>query len=218
MPQTNTYNPEIWMESLTRCLKEYVETGFDEAVLDDMNNPVGLQVYTVIMEFPSTEKIISMLPSKQTVVHLEIDDITNRPLGFGKPISNYNYDAIAQEMKPQEVKQHVVNFDLGIWAYDKSGGTTARLRALEILTDLFQGWKAQQRMDEAVDVGDGRIEILMFEGGRFITDKINDIDVYRTVNSSMDVRVFSRDALPDDAQAVPTIESAIQDENLTIPV
>lgn len=91
------------------------------------------------------------------------------------------------------------------------------MRVKETLALLFHGNDAQANLNAAVNDGDGTIEILNFTGGRFITDRINDIDVYRLIDSSLDVRVFSRRPLVA-TPVVPSIEEIIADDSLvTLP-
>src|ERR1041385_4098412 len=151
MPQTNTYNPEIWLESTTRALKEYVDNAFSAA-------------YEVIMEFPSTEYILKMVPLEKTVIHFEIDTVDPRLIGFGLVAGTFNYDSTNHQAQPQEAADVRINCDVGIWASARSGGTTSRMRAYETLSRLFQGKYAQDALTAAVSTGDGTIEILNFTG------------------------------------------------------
>jgi len=203
--QGNVYNPEQWLLSTTRALKEYAETFFNSA-------------YEIIMEYPGTEVVLKMMPLEKTLVHFEIDTIEERPLGFGRSIGDWNYDDTTDPAhptaNPQEARVHVINFDVGIWSTDRSGGTTARARAKQILSLLFLGGLAQDNLDAAVNAGDGRIEILTFTGGRFLTDRINDVDVYRMVDCNLNIRVYSR--TPKFEVPVETVDEVIQDENLDI--
>lgn len=202
MTQTNVFNPDDWLLSTTRAIKEYAQSMFNSS-------------YEIIMEFPSTNAMQKRMPISKTIVHFEIDAIDERPIGFGGVFGNYNYDSGAKVSKLQEAGLHVINFDCGAWASDRSGGTTSRMRVKQILTLLFQGMLAQQRLDDAASVGDGRIEIVNFTGGRFLTDTINDVDVYRLTDCSLDLRVYSRTPLAL-ATTIETVEGIDQDENLEI--
>lgn len=210
-----TYNPEIWMESLVRTLQAYVQQGFDNAVRDNNGDPVGLEVYNIIMEFPG-ESIdnVKTLPLKKTIVHFEIDDPQTRVVGFGDNIFNDNFDEVESTVKPQEARLHTVNFDVGIWSTDTTGGTTARMRAYQILNSLFSGSQATAALRAFSDGGDGPIDILSFAGGSFATERVNDINVYRTIGAELEVRVFSRTLLP---PAEPAITGVTVDE-ITIVV
>jgi hypothetical protein len=223
MTQSNWYNPEIWLESTMRALHEYVGTGLNQAVIDPVStNPVGLYdpdtnpsgPYEIIMEFPTEEAMRARVPLVRSIVSLELDAIENRPVGFGRGVTKSNYDPLAQTINEQEAGWHQLNFDIGIWSSDRSGGLTSRMRLLQILTNLFQGRLGQRALDKAVDNGDGRIEIIRFTGGRFITENVNDVVTYRSVDGELEVRVFSRTPLT--AEAAPTIEQIDQAPDLSI--
>jgi len=207
------YEPEIYLESTVRCLKAYVEDGFLKSVVDDTQTYAGDEVYEIVMEYPSTDEILRFVPLGKTVIHFEIDDMDNRILGFGENVFNYNYDDVLQQEEPQNASEHRINFDVGIWASDRSGGITSRLRAYQVLRNLFQGGLAIEKLRAATNAGDGELDILQFESGRFLTDRINDLNVYRTINSTLVIRVFSR--TPKEIIR-PTIEEILQDENLSI--
>ena len=214
MPQTNTYNPEIHMESLSRCLKEYAEDGLHRSIRDQAGNPSGNALYDVVMEFPGTEISGMKVPLEKTMVHFAIDDVEDSVVGLGDNIFAWNHDPIADTVDPQEASQHVVNFDVGIWSSDRSGGITARLRAQQTLVRLFLGSIAQARIREATHGGNGCLEILRYSGGNFATERINDVDVYRMMGAELVIRVFSRTPIAD--EPFPAIESIVQVPGLTI--
>lgn len=196
-----TYDPENWLTSLTRSLKEYAEVGFDS------------QLYVVTMEFPGTEANPLKPPFEKSLIHFASDDIIGMELGFGDNIFLENYDPINETVQPQEARQHNINYDVGIWTSDLSGGTTQRMRAFEILADLFQGSRARTNLWNATSAGDGGVEIIKFTGGRFITETIDDNVIYRLVDCEMEVRVFSRTKKGDPE---PAVTDVIQAPGLTI--
>lgn len=200
------YDPEIYLESATRCLKEYVEDGFNNAISDGQGDEAGLQVFTIVMEFPSDEMILDLLPNKQSMIHFELDEIQDYILGFGDNTAVSLYDPVLHTVTQQEGRRHQLNFDVGIWSWDKSGGTTARLRARQILTNLFTGSQATNAMRAFTDGNDGQLEIINFSGGHFTTEAVNDVRVFRQINSTLEIRVFSR--TPN-----PIIEPSIEDIN-----
>jgi hypothetical protein len=210
---TVTYNPEIHLESATRSLKDYAERGFDVAVQDINSNDSGLEVYEVMMEFPSDEKIREMIPFKKSVIHFELDDIQDYLLSFGMNTAKLVFDDVLKETHEQEGRRHILNFDVGIWTWDKSGGTTARLRARQTLTNLFSGAQAITNLREASDGGDGQLEIISYTNGHFMTEFINDIRVFRMINSTLSLRVFSRTPNP---IITPSIEDIQQDWELVL--
>lgn len=199
--QTFTYDPENWLISAMRSLGEYVKEN------------VGEEFYNVIFEFPSAETLNYLVPQNRSIIHFEIDDIENKVVGFGDNIFRYNYDAATGTVKPQEGREHFLDLDVGIWSWDKSGGTTSRLRAYQVLTDLFNGARAYRRTFEETTHGDGGLEIQSWTGGRFLTEQVNDMLVYRTVDATLRLRVYSR--TPSGA-AEPAIVEYEQDPDLSI--
>lgn len=191
-----TYNPEIYLESATRELLAYAENGFNSAVKDNNNNNAGLNVYEIVMEFPSDEQIRSMIPNAKSLVHFELDDVQNFILSFGDNTARSVYDSVLHTVTEQEGKRHIFSFDVGIWSWDKSGGTTARLRASQILNTLFTGSQAITNLRASSDGGDGQLEILGYTGGQYISEYINDVRVFRMVNATLRIRVFSRTPTP----------------------
>jgi hypothetical protein len=218
-----TYDPEIFLESLMRELKKYVGTALNNSVRDSSGNPVGLYnpptntngIYELVMEFPTPESMRTKVPLPRTVIHFEIDAIDHRWVGFGDQVKRLNYNSTDQTVSPQEAGWHRINFDVGVWTSDKAGGTTARMRAMQTLRFLFHGKLAQQAFDASAKGDDGRIEILHYMGGRFITETINDVLTYRTVDGTLELRVFSRTPLYLSPPA-PAIEEIVQDPNLLI--
>lgn len=201
MAQTK-YDPEHWLETTVRGISDYVK------------NNINTRIYDVIMEFPGTLLDAKTLPLSKTIIHFELDDMPEKPLGMGDNIGALNYDAETQTVNPQEAGEHMLNFDVGVWASDASGGTTQRLKARQMLSFLFRGSQAFQKMKAATDNGDGFIEIIRFTGGSFTTENVNDQRLYRLIGCSLEVRVFSRTPLLDTAG--PAIEEILQAPNLTI--
>jgi len=220
------HDPETWLETCVRGLKDYAEIGFQGSVLDSNGFPVGEEVYEIIMEFPSTENLLKMLPLSKVVIHFEIDDIDDRILGFGEGHHRLNYDPVLEILKPQEAGEHRINLDVGIWCSSRSGGVTARLRAYQTLKNLFYGALAIDKLRNATTqyIGgqsEGGLEILEFTGGRFFQETINDIQVFRMINCQLVIRCFSRTPV---SLTIPTIEEItivpelIIDDNLQLPM
>jgi hypothetical protein len=200
MAQT-LYDPEHWLETVVRGIKDYV------------TNNINTRIYDVRMEFPAPALETEKVPLSRTVIHFEVDATPERPLGFGDNVGDWNYDPVLG-VKPQYARVEEVNFDVGIWAWDASGGTTSRMKARQELANLFGGTNGMQRLADATNNDDGKIEILSFSGGRFVSDTINDVRVYRMVDCSLDVRVYSRTPIP--VETGPTIEQVVQAPNFTI--
>jgi hypothetical protein len=82
---------------------------------------------------------------------------------------------------------------------------------------LFGYPSSVEALRQFSDGGDGSIEIVQWSGGMNAQDRVNDIRVYRAMNMTLDVRVFSRSPLPTDSSLADTvIEDIIQQPNLTI--
>lgn len=196
------FSPEQWLETTYRCLKEYVEAN------------INTRIYQVVMQFPAPQISVMKMPPKKTIIHFEADEIADRLIGLGDNFFALNYDNVTKTTNPQEAREMRLNFDVGIWSSDASGGLTARMRARQILMLLFGGSLASENLKEATDGGDGHLEILSFSGGRFVMDMQNDFRLYRMVDCSLEIRVFSRTPLL--PEGGPAIEEIFQDPNLTI--
>jgi hypothetical protein len=108
---------------------------------------------------------------------------------------------------------------VGIWTSDRAGGKTQRLRAYQNLIRLFQGKLAFDDLRDATlrtDAGefDGCLEIFGFTGGRFITETVNDIILYRLIDCQLVIRCYSRTSPL--RPPLPTIEEIFQDPELII--
>src|SRR5438874_8777116 len=113
---TAVYDPEKFLESTSRVLKDYVEAN------------VNTRIYNVIMEFPGADIDSGQLPLQKTIIHFELDDIDSKPVGMGSGMFADNYDSVLQQITPQYASVHRLLWDVGIWASDRSGGTTSRMR------------------------------------------------------------------------------------------
>ena len=201
--ETYLYNPELWLESSIRSLEEYLQRGFDQAI------------YEIYLGFPAAGEINRRMPFRRTLVHLEIDDIDDRILGFGE-VTTDNYNPDTGTVRPQDANEHRIDLDIGAWADDASGGTTARLRAYQILTTLLHGPLATRSLFDATENGDGGLEIIEFNGGRFLVERVDDLPVYRIVNCTLTIRIFSRSPLTISPEET-AIQEILQNQNLWIP-
>jgi hypothetical protein len=200
-----SYDPEKYLESTVHDLKNYVESGFNT------------RIYQIVMEFPGAYLDASEMPMRKTIVHFEIDDIRDEYTGFGIEPMRADYSEDETTVQGRWAGMHHINFDVGVWASDDSGGTTSRLRAKQILTQLFGYPSSVEALRQFSDGGDGSIEIVQWSGGMNAQDRVNDIRVYRAMNMTLDVRVFSRSPLPTDSSLADTvIEDIVQQPNLTI--
>lgn len=188
------YDPYKWLPSLFRSLKEYIEGGIDKSV-KHFTDDIGLQVYEVIFDFPASRLAPDKLPFRNgdgnavTLIHLVIDNIDNRPLGFGSGefkesiYAGQGGDYIVSE----EAEAHEITFDVGIWASDESGGSSSRLDAYQALDSILSGPSAQEACESAT----GGIQIMSFAGARFFTEAVNDIRVYRVADIELVTFVYS---------------------------
>jgi hypothetical protein len=203
---TEVYDPENFMLSTSRVLKDYVEAF------------INTGVFEVIMEFPGAVIDQGLLPLKKTVIHFELDDIDSKPVGLGDGMFADNYNATDETITPQYASVHKLLWDVGIWASDRSGGTTQRARARQMLEFLFgRNNGGIERLREFSDNDDGVLEITDFSGGRFLIDTSENDQkaLYRMVNCQLEIRVFSRTPLSM-ASPIPTIEDHTQVPDITI--
>ena len=200
---TEIYDPEHWLESTVRTIKDYTE--------ENMNT----RIFDVVMEFPGSIIDADKQPIKKTVIHYALDAIETKPVGFGDGMFADNYDP-AYGNFPQYAEVHRLTFDVGVWASDRSGGSTSRMRARQQLAYLFgMNGGGAVKFGDFSDGGDGRIEVLSFTGGRFVLDTSgNDFRLYRMVDCMLELRVYSRTPLP--TEHLPTIEEIDQVPNITI--
>lgn len=173
-------DPNEWVTTLFRGLKDYILKNTDA------------DIYNVIGNFPPTELFTNRQPFDKTIIHFEYDDIRNPTFGFGDNVVDSIYDDTAKTVIPIEAKIHIANFDVGIWASERSGGDTARMLAYQKLNDLFTGTLAYRSLRDSRG-----IEIVSFDGGNFIQEDIDDITVWRVSGATLVVRVFSRTSPPE---------------------
>jgi len=195
------YDPEHYLESTVRELKNYIEAN------------VNTRIYQVVMEFPAANADSFKMPVRRTIIHLELDAQDDRFVGFSDRPMSEEYNATAKTVTPRWAGWHQLNFDVGVWASDDSGGVTARLRAKQILQQLFGYPSSVQALLNFTDGGNGAVEIVRYTGGAFAQDRIADVRLYRMINSDLEVRVFSRTPA---GTPGPSIETITQSPNLTI--
>jgi hypothetical protein len=180
------FDPESWLETAVRGVKDYAEQALNGS-------------YEIVMEFPTQEFDSRTTPWDKTIVHFAIDSQDDYALGFGSEPTVWNFSEAEQGVFPQWGAAHRINFDVGVWATDASGGLTSRLRAKQYLHDAFGLPQGVMLLREATDNDDGKLEIISFSGGRNLIDTVNDFRVYRMVDCNLEIRVFSRTRMPDEA-------------------
>lgn len=212
--QTHRYDPERWLETAVASLEEYVQNRIADymGVPYDEINPES-NLIEVVMEFPTDLSIRREIPLPNTVIHFAIDDVESRPVGLGDNVFEQNYDPVLKNVEPQEAHQHTINFDVGIWVSDEGGGMSARLRGLQLLHLAFSGSRAGNLLHSETSAGDGGLEMIRFSGGSLITERVNDLRIFRLTGAELVIRVFSRTPKP---LPEPAVDSIIQQPDLTI--
>lgn len=175
MPQT-LYNPDKYLTSAVRALADYVNNAFDDDIVK------------LVEGFPVPDAWKT--PIEQVVVHLELDDDEPRPVGFANGgFTREKYVAATKTTSWEEATAfHLLNFDVGIWAFQEAGGYSARLEVQETLKRLFTG---SQAMLDVAALTNG-VNVVSFSGGRHITDEINGQPVWRVVDMTLIVEVCGR--------------------------
>lgn len=192
----STYDPENPYVTLWRSLIAYIQAS------------IGTNVYEFVPSYPRPDDVAKRMPLKKTLIHFEVDDIENRRLGLGDGVVDAAYDDPAFTIEEHEGNAHIVTFDIGVWASHETGGPHARLQARQHLDRLLHGPSAQRACLAATD----GVDIIEFTGGRNLTDTISDIPVFRTVDLTLRVRVYSRKRLTPQT----FIDDILQEPGLTI--
>ena len=185
-------DPDNWLPTFFRALKTYVESKFN------------LDAYEIRFGFPNE---VDKLPLEKTIIHFEIDDIESIVIGMGDQQYQAIYDDIAVTITPYEIQCYQVLMDMGVWATANTGGSTARLVGSQTLLSALAGPFNFKWIRNHVGV-----EILEIQGGSFVIEEVNDIEMYRVVDIAMRLRIFARNILV----AQSYIESFTQDQNLDI--
>lgn len=186
-------DPDRWLESLVRALKNYIDSNLSD-------------VYEVVTEFPAGDALARLPKTERTVIHFEIDDVDDVVFGMGDNFVDDIYDESNVLVTGIEALCKRVRFDVGIWASHQSGGVTARLRAYQHLSRLLNGSQAYKRALQH------DFEILEFTGGTFVREEVGEIPVFRVVAATLVLRVYPRAF----ADPVTFVEEVEQDQNLEI--
>lgn len=193
------YDPDNWLVSTTRVLGSYVN--------DTLADP---DVH-VEMDFPDTRNLPKENPLPYALIHFAQDDERDPTLGFGVP--GVEVLDLTDPANPtstvHEAAMHDVNFDVGVWVSADMGGATKRMQLVQSLKAMFATAGGRQAFNDAT----GGLNVIAFDGGRNELDRINDLPVWRALDMTLVVRVFSRHI---SAQAVPVPTDIPLGENLTI--
>lgn len=176
MAQTNKYNENKWLTSTWRALKEYI--------LDELGSVAS--AYEIILGFPESDDLARLVPDRKIIVNFEIDNIQPDLIGFGEGVVKYT-EIAGGMFEPREARRNDLNFDIGIWASDLAGGITSRMDAYERISNMF----ATPSRREYFRAETNGIQILNFDGGRGLVDKVADVRVFRMVEIELVLRVYS---------------------------
>ncbi len=206
------YSPDNWLLTLHRALVDYISDEINKYVKSNLNVNSGLLLYEIVMDWPEADDLAKYMTLEKSIIHLVIDDIESTKLGFGTDVVNgaetLQVAPLPDFVKWQQARSHVVNYDVGIWASDKTGGSTARLAIRQMLDFILGGDYARRKLSAATN----GIQIVRFSGGTFATEQINDIRIYRVLDLELVVRVYSRAMLADQV----ITEDIVQAPNLAI--
>lgn len=195
------YDPDNYLTSSTRQLGAWTADQFN-----DMPELAG--VFTLEMSFPDTTRLTRETPLPLLLVHFELDDDPDLVLGFGQPGEEV-YDEDAGTSLLSEATLHRLNFDVGLWASAEAGGATKRMEARQALKRLFGSVTGRTAFNEATE----GLQVVSFEGGHDILDRVNDLPIWRTVGATLVIEVFGR-ITPEAGVQVPL--SVEQEQHLTI--
>jgi hypothetical protein len=195
------FDPVEWLVTATRSLGSYVTSKVNAATTD------------VEMSFPDTRDWTKDTPLAKSLIHFEQDHMDSPVWGFGNPGKEVFTESPDGGVTPakwrvDEAQRHELNFDVGVWASAESGGATSRMRLVQLLANIFTVASAKQAMYDAT----GGLWVVSFTGGRNEIDRINDLPMWRALDMTLILRVFSKH--PGVDEVVPDV--AAQDQELTI--
>jgi hypothetical protein len=144
----------------------------------------------VEMDFPDTRNWTKQQPLDKILVHFAQDHEDSPVLGFGVPGVGVfdDSDPANPTAGIHEAAQHILNFDVGVWVSAEMGGATKRLEVVQALKNLLATQGGKIAFNEATD----GLNIVSFDGGRNALDRIADVPVWRALDMTLIVRVFSR--------------------------
>lgn len=195
------FDPDDWLVTTTRSLGSFVS--------NNLNDPDVI----VEMSFPDTRNMQKETPLDKVIVHFEQDDITDPVLGFDVPGVDVvdTTDPITPTYAKHEAMQHLVNYDVGIWVPAVLGGATKRMQLTQALKNMLTTATGKK----AFNVATGGLWIESFNGGRNELDRINGVPIWRALNMTLVVKVFSRH-IPATPFLVPGDADFKQNPDLTI--
>lgn len=185
----STYNPDNWLISMQRALAAYVKSEIDK-LINVGGDDKGLEIYDVVFDSAEADDIPRYVQEKKTVIYFTLDDIDHRLLGMGDNLVNAteNISGDPDTVTWEEGQAHLLNYDVGVMATDVSGGATARLQVMQALQQILNTTVGKKKLWEDTE----GVQVIRFQGGRFIRDRISDVRVYRVIDAELVVQVFSR--------------------------
>lgn len=198
-----SYDPNDYLLSTQRSLKAYVEDQL--ATLTSTQGAVE-----VINSFPVTDDWSLKSPLEKAIVHFEVDDDPDMVLGLGVPQVIETIGVGETTATVSEPALHELNFDVGIWTSAQSGGTTKRSQIRQALFGIFGPGGGRVAFNEATD----GVVVVSYGGGADVTDRVNDLPIFRTTQITLVLSVFSRHVAP--VNIVPLVTGFDQQQRLSI--
>lgn len=199
-----TFDPDNWLVSGTRELQDYVTAYIATNLPDDYED------VSVEMSWPDTEHWTKETPLAKSIIHFEQDDANSTVLGFGTPGVDV-FDEVEGTFELHEAAQHLVNYDVGVWVSAEGGGATKRMQLVQALKNCFVPAGARIELNETT----GGVNVISFNGGQNHIDRINDLPVWRAMNMTLIVRLFSRH-VPSTPEVIPTIFTQTEDLSINV--
>lgn len=199
MSQT-IYDPANWLVTMTRALEDYAKAAFDP------------ELYTIQMSYPVIADLANGQPLDKVLIHFERDAVDSPVWAFGIQGQDEWTDPSHETgtFRVIEAQRQLVNYDIGVWASADAGGETYRMMAVQMLHNLFGPAGAKVKFNTVTE----GLTLRSFTGGRDATDRINDLPVWRTMDMTLVVEAFSKEADPPEGDWVP--EGFILHDNLDI--
>jgi hypothetical protein len=175
----SVFDPDNWLTSMMRSLKAYMEVNLADN-------------FDLEMAYPDVTAMVKNVPLPKTLIHFDVENPDAQFFGLGDNIVADEITA-GDTLVEHEATCYVVTLDLGVWAFVETGGPTSRMEAMEQLTTMFSGPQARAACMTATN----GVEVLDngMSGGRFLTDSIDDIPVFRVTDMSLRIRVYARKKL-----------------------
>lgn len=196
------YDPDSYLVSSTRQIGAWVT-----AKLGELDALAG--VFDLEMSHPDTTQLAKSTPLRKLLIHFELDADPDLVLGFGKP-GMPEFDEDEGTVLFSEATLHRLHFDVGLWASAEAGGATKRMEARQALANLFGSVTGREEFNLATE----GLQVVSFDGGHDVLDRVNDLPIWRTAGGSLVVEVFGR-ITPQLAEAVAGEYNQLQQLTIT---